>query len=147
MLNYLFIRFVNGENVTPKWNPTIKTLVRNLELIKNSNPAKMDSLPLCHSLGYKWAWIFKDKGLLRIKRSTEDGRCHLTWLTDEGHKLLTMLQKIQHADFLACHRCGELIDKFFKVSNKEWKQVTGDAHDQVICKSCYNKLKNKQVRM
>lgn len=125
----------------PRWNPTIKTLVKNLQYIKDQNPAKMDSLPLCHSLGYKWAWKFQDLGWLRIERSEEDGRCHLTWLTNKGQKLLTILKEVQSADFLACHKCGETIDKFFKVPNKEWKRVTGDEHDQVICKNCYEKMK------
>ena len=130
--------------MNPKWNPTIKSLVKNLEYIQEKNPAKMNSIPFSYSLGYKWAWNFKNSGWLRIERSRDDGRAHLVWLTEKGEKLLADLKAIRTADHLPCYKCNAPIGRFFRVSNNEWKRVAGDEHDRVICKDCYEKMKVKK---
>lgn len=132
--------------MNPKWNPTIKTLVKNLEYIEKQNPAKMNSVPLS-KVGFKWFWNFKDNGWLDVQRSESDGRSHIVYLTPAGKRILTVLQSIKMAEYLLCHRCGIPIDKFFKVPNKEWEKVTGDECDQVICKFCYTKMKENQYKI
>jgi hypothetical protein len=126
----------------PLWNPTIKTLVKNLEFIEKNSPCPMNSIPMS-KMSFHWYFNFKDNGWLDVTRSEDDGRSHLVRLTAEGKKLLETLKLIKDADQIMCHRCGEPIDHFFRVPNAEWKRVTGNAHDQVICKSCFDKIKRK----
>lgn len=129
----------------PLWNPTIKTLVKNLEFIEKNSPCPMNSIPYS-KVSYNWYWVFKDLGYFEVTRSKEDGRLHLVSLTYGGEKLLALLKEIANADHLPCHKCGTPIDKFFRVPNKEWKRVTGDEDDQVICRSCYEKMKLDMVK-
>jgi hypothetical protein len=125
------------------YNPTIKTLVESLEHIRSNQPIAMDTIPLCRHAGYKWLWGWKDFGIVIIERSEEDGRSHIVSLTSYGKDVLKILQQLKNANNLKCHKCNEAIEKFFKVPNREWKKVTGNEHDQVICKSCFDKMRKK----
>lgn len=127
------------------FNPTLKTLLAVFEHIAEHQPVPMDTIPLCRSAGYKWLWGMKDNGWLHIERSKKDGRSHLVRLTVEGLNVWSMLQKIKDADNIKCHKCGEHIARFFKIPNDEWKDVTGDEHDQVICKNCFDRMKEEAV--
>ena len=127
------------------FNPTLKTLLESLEYVKLNQPIAMDTIPLCRHAGYKWLWGFKDLGIFTIERSKEDGRSHIVALTLSGESVLVLLHKLKFANDIKCHKCGCFIEKFFKIPNDEWKKVTGDEHDQVICKSCYAKMKNKKI--
>ena len=125
------------------FNPTLKTIIKTFEHIADNQPVSMDTIPLCHHAGYKWLWGLKDNDLVRIERSQNDGRVHLVWLSDQGRAVLMMLRKIKDANNIKCHKCGDPIVRFFKVPNEEWKKVVGDEHDQVICKTCFGRMKEE----
>ena len=126
------------------FNPTLDTLIRSFGFISENEPVAMDSIPLCRHAGYKWLWGMKDHGWLKIGRSTDDGRSHLVSLTIEGRIVHQTLMDIKASKDIFCHKCGNEIDRFFRVPNKAWKQVTGDEHDQVVCRSCYEILKKRK---
>lgn len=123
------------------FNPTLDTLIRSFGFISENGQVAMDSIPLCRHAGYKWLWGMKDRGWLKIERSTDDGRSHLVSLTSEGRIVHQTLMDIKASKDIFCHKCGNEVDRFFRVPNKVWKQVTGDGNDQVICKSCYEMLR------
>ena len=123
------------------FNPTLKTLIKTFEYISKNQPVPMDSISLCHHAGYKWLFGLKEKGYILISRSKEDGRSHLVELTREGNYIWVMLKNLEDANNIVCFKCGEPIKKFFKVSNKLWRDVTGIDHDKVICKSCFEKMR------
>lgn len=127
------------------FNPTLKTIIKTFEYIVDNQPVSMDTIPLCRHAGYKWLWGMKDNDLVRIERSQNDGRVHLVWLSDQGRAVLIMLRKIKDADNIKCHKCDDPIIRFFRVSNEEWKNVTGDEHDQVICKTCFDRMKEESI--
>ena len=128
------------------FNPTLKTLLESIEYVKLNQPIAMDTIPLCRHAGYKWLWGLKDVGILTIERSKEDGRSHLVSLTSYGEDVFKIIRQLKLANNIKCHKCGRGIEKFFKIPNDEWKKVTGDEHDQVICKSCYAEMKNKKIK-
>jgi DNA-binding MarR family transcriptional regulator len=127
------------------FNPTLKTLLESMEYVKLNQPIAMDTIPLCRHAGYKWLWGFKDAGIFTIERSKEDGRSHIVALTSYGKNVYKIIRQLRIASYIECHKCGCFIEKFFRVPNDEWKKVTGDEHDQVICKSCYAKMKKKKI--
>jgi len=83
----------------PKYNPTIKTLVKNFEFIEKNSPCPINSIPYS-KVSIKWYWSFKDLGYFNVTRSNDDGRIHLVSLIDEGRKFLEILKKIADADHL-----------------------------------------------
>lgn len=121
----------------------MRYLIYNLEMIQVANPIRMDTLPICQCMGYKWLWKFQEYEWVRIQSrvTAADGRCHFTWLTRKGEKMLETLRMIAAADDLHCADCNNLIDAFFRVPNAEWEKTMGDEINKVICRPCYEKRK------
>jgi hypothetical protein len=130
-----------------RWSPSVRYLIKNLEMIQKANPIRMDRLPICQCMGYKWLWKFQEYGWVKIQSrvTAADGRCHFTWLTKKGEKMLATLWMIANADNLHCADCCELIDAFFRVPNDEWTQVMGNEINKVICRPCYEKRKKREI--
>lgn len=127
-----------------RFNPGVNTLIESLETIKKGNPCKMYQIQLCRILGFKWLWEFRNRGFVNIRRNPDDGRSHLVWLTDLGMQLLEFLQLIKDAHIIHCGICKERFEKFYKVPNDEWKRVTGDEHEAVICRKCFETMRREK---
>jgi len=123
------------------FNPRLDTLIKSLEYIKEHNPTNMDKIPGSHTLGYQWLWAMRDKmGLIGIRRSFTDGRVHETWITDKGLELLKLLKKLKDCQYVNCAKCNKPLDRFYRIPNKKWEEITGDLKDEAICRVCFKKM-------
>uniref|UniRef100_A0A6H1ZYR9 Uncharacterized protein n=1 Tax=viral metagenome TaxID=1070528 RepID=A0A6H1ZYR9_9ZZZZ len=117
----------------------------------------MERCPFCGEQLLSCDCVYHALGLLNTFRYTEK-TCFLpsdiykNGLTDgmvgEWMDILNEKGRVPHIQYpIVCAYCGELWPDFFNVSDEEWeKYIQIDTRTQVLCRKCYDDIKEKIER-